>query len=52
MYEGELKGIEEHLRNGDYAADTRSLRAIHLLLEEVKRLRSECAHFQQRETHH
>ena len=51
MYEGELKGIERNLRDGDYAADARSLRAIHLLLEEVKRLRSECAHFQRRETH-
>jgi hypothetical protein len=52
MEQGELRGIEEHLRDGDYAADASSLRAIHLLLEEVKRLRGECAHFQQRETSH
>jgi hypothetical protein len=37
MYEGELKGIEQHLRDGDYTADANSLRAIHVLLEEIKR---------------
>jgi hypothetical protein len=52
MYEGELARIEKHLRDGDYTGDTHSLRAIHLLLEEVKRLRSECAHFQQHEAHY
>jgi hypothetical protein len=51
MYEGELQEIEKKLRDGDYAADARSLRAIHLLIEEVKRLRNECAHLRQLETH-
>jgi len=47
MYEGELKGIEQHLRDGDYTADANSLRAIHVLLEEIKRLRAECTRLQQ-----
>jgi hypothetical protein len=47
MYEGELRGIELHLREGDYTADSNSLRAIHVLLEEIKRLRAECTRLQQ-----
>ena len=50
MYEGELRRIEEHLRNGEYVADVRSLRAIYVLLQEVKRLRSACALSQQRKS--
>jgi hypothetical protein len=48
MYEETLRGIEKHLLDGDYTADAHSQRAIHLLLEEVKRLRGECSQLQQR----
>ena len=47
MYEGELKVIEKDLREGGYAADVRCLHVIQNLVEEVKRLRTECARFRQ-----
>jgi hypothetical protein len=48
VYEDSLRGIEKHLLDGDYIADASSQRAIHLLLEEVKRLRGQCSQLQQR----